>query len=103
MATRRTADPKADLRRANAALAKACPGDPGGRQPVHTYYTGAQFFHANMARELGDQALAAFNEYAPDGATLSAALGWSSTHDEQAHHAVDAIPDEGVAGVDVAR
>jgi len=50
---------------------------------VHTYYTGAQFFHANMARELGDQALAAFNEYAPDGATLSAALGWSSTHDEQ--------------------
>jgi citrate lyase beta subunit len=79
MATRRIADPKAELRRANAALAKACPGDPGGRQPVHTYYTGAQFFRANMARELGDVALTTLQDNAPDPATLAAALGWTPT------------------------
>ena len=74
--------PDAELRKANAALAKACPGDPGGRQPVHTYYTGAQFFHANIARELGDAAMSTLQDYAPDPATLAAALGWSLTADE---------------------
>jgi citrate lyase beta subunit len=65
----------AGLRRANAALARACPGDPGDRQPIQTYYTGAQFFHAGLAAELGAQALAALDQYAPDAASFAQALG----------------------------
>jgi Domain of unknown function (DUF6986) len=64
----------AGLRRANASLARACPGDPGDRQPIQTYYTGAQFFHAGLAPELGAQALAALTEHAPDAATFARAL-----------------------------
>lgn len=65
----------ARLRRANAALARACPGDPGDRQPIQTYYTGAQFFHSGMAQELGAEALGALERYAPDAATFARALG----------------------------
>ncbi|MEO8681546.1 MAG: aldolase/citrate lyase family protein [Vicinamibacterales bacterium] len=64
----------AGLRRANAALARACPGDPGDRQPIQTYYTGAQFFHAALAPELGAQALATLEQYAPDAAAFARAL-----------------------------
>lgn len=68
----------AGLRRANAALAGACPGDPGDRQPIQTYYAGAQFFHPNLAPELGAQALAALDQYAPDAPTFAQALDLKS-------------------------
>ena len=64
----------AGLRRANTALARACPGDPGDRQPIQTYYTGAQFFHAGLALELGAQALTVLNQHAPDAVTFARVL-----------------------------
>ena len=60
---------------ANRAVARRYPGEPARRQPVHTMYGGAQLFSPDSARKLGDIALAALREYAPDPAALSAATG----------------------------
>src|SRR5580765_6028747 len=62
------------LHRANASVAKAYPGEPADRQPVHTFYGGAQLFKADTAVKLGVLARAALDEFAPDGATLVRAL-----------------------------
>jgi hypothetical protein len=63
-----------DLRRANSAVSRACPGEPEDRQPVHTVYGGAHLFRADSARKLGAVALAALDEYAPEARTLHEAL-----------------------------
>ena len=73
------------LRAANLAFAQRYPGEAGGRQPVHTVYGGAQIFTPDIARKLGDVALRALDEYAPDAKTLGAALGISD------HPALDTI------------
>ncbi|HVL68103.1 MAG TPA: hypothetical protein VM364_12640 [Vicinamibacterales bacterium] len=62
------------LGRINAAAAGALPGEPEDRQPVHTVYGGAHLFRRDTARRLGDLALAALDEYAPDAAVLHEAL-----------------------------
>lgn len=67
------------LRRANAAVIRACPGETGDRQPVHTFYGGAHLFKADTASKLGGLALAALDEYAPDGETLGNALGLATS------------------------
>jgi citrate lyase beta subunit len=64
-----------ELRSANAAVATACPGERGDRQPVHTVYGGAHLFRADTARKLGAAAIASLEEYAPDAGTLARALG----------------------------
>lgn len=64
----------ATLRRANAVVARAFPGDAVGRQPVHTAISGAHLFRADSARVLGRQALAALDAYAADAATFARAL-----------------------------
>ena len=64
------------LSRTNQAIARAFPGESEARQPVHTVYGGAHLFKADSARRLGAVALAALNEYAPDGATLARVLGF---------------------------
>jgi citrate lyase beta subunit len=64
-----------DLRTVNVAVAGAYPGEPSGRQPVHTVYGGAHLFRANSAEKLGAIALAALDEYAPDARTFAQALG----------------------------
>jgi hypothetical protein len=69
------ADVTADLRDANLDFARRHPGDPAGRQPVHTVYGGAQLFGADAAAKLGAVARRALDEYAPTPATLGAALG----------------------------
>jgi citrate lyase beta subunit len=69
------ADVTADLRDANLAFARAHPGDPPGRQPVHTVYGGAQLFGADAAAKLGAVARRAMEEYAPTPETLGAAIG----------------------------
>lgn len=48
---------------------------PAGRQPVHTVYGGAHLFRADTARKLGDLALRAMAEHAPDAAALARAMG----------------------------
>lgn len=62
------------LRKINAEVALAWPGEVEFRQPVHTVYGGAHLFRLDTARRLGELALAALDEYAPDGRTLHEAL-----------------------------
>ena len=69
------ADATADLRDANLEFARRHPGDPAGRQPVHTVYGGAQLFGADAAAKIGGVAQRAMEEYAPTPAILGAALG----------------------------
>jgi hypothetical protein len=64
------------LARANARYARSHPGEPEGAQPVHTVYGGAQLFNANTTSRMGELALAALAEHAPDAAALAAALRW---------------------------
>lgn len=68
-------DLESRLRRANDAFARRYPGEGGARQPVHTVYGGAQLFRADSTGRLGQVARRALAEYAPDAATLAAALG----------------------------
>src|SRR5438045_8570243 len=62
------------LRAANLAVAARDPGEAGSRQPVHTVYGGAQLFGPDAARKLGDIALRALRDHAPDPAALGEAL-----------------------------
>lgn len=68
-------DARESLRRANAGLARAYPGDSPRRQPVHVVYGGAHLFRAEAARKLGNLALGAMQDYAPDAAELAHGLG----------------------------
>jgi len=63
------------LRAANLAFAARFPGEAGSRQPVHTVYGGAQLFSPDAARKLGDIAMRALREYAPDAKSLGQAVG----------------------------
>ena len=67
----------ARLNSANAAYAKVYPGEPIGRQPVHTIYGGGQLFKRDSARRIGDVALGFMREYAPDADSFAAAIGLS--------------------------
>jgi citrate lyase beta subunit len=64
-----------NLVEASAEFDRHYPGDTGCRQPVHAVYGGAHLFRAETARRLGDLALAALQEYAPDAITFARALG----------------------------
>jgi citrate lyase beta subunit len=55
---------------ADAELESAYPGDPGGRQPVHTVYIPAHRFDAGSVAEWAAQALAALDEVTPAPADL---------------------------------
>src|SRR5436190_21909690 len=72
-----TRDVLARLAEANRAFAAAYPGERADRQPVHTVYGGAHLFSAGLARKLGDAALAALREHAPDATTFARAIGLS--------------------------
>jgi citrate lyase beta subunit len=65
----------ARLHEANAAYTHLHPGEPDGRQPVHTVYGGAHLFKAETAAKLGGIALRWLSEYAPDAGMLGEALG----------------------------
>jgi citrate lyase beta subunit len=65
----------AGLHRANAAFARACPGETGDRQPVHTVYGGAHLFRADTSARLGALAIAALEEFAPDAPAFATATG----------------------------
>jgi citrate lyase beta subunit len=79
------ADATADLRDANLEFARRHPGDPAGRQPVHTVYGGAQLFGADAATKIGGVALRALHDYAPTPTDLGRALGIS------AHPSLDTV------------
>jgi citrate lyase beta subunit len=63
------------VREANLAFARRYVGEVAGRQPVHTVYGGAQLFNAETPRKVGELALKALKEYAPDAERLGTALG----------------------------
>ena len=79
------ADATADLREANLDFARRHPGDPPGRQPVHTVYGGAQLFGADAAAKIGGVARRAMEEYAATPQALGEML------DVVGHHALDAV------------
>lgn len=63
------------LQAANLRYTQNFPGEPEGRQPVHTVYGGAQLFRADGSKKLGAGALRALDEHAPDFVTFARALG----------------------------
>lgn len=63
------------LQKGHQRFARIYPGPRGDRQPVHTVYGGAHLFRADTARRLGEKAISALNEYAPDFVTLAKAIG----------------------------
>jgi citrate lyase beta subunit len=65
----------ARLGKANRIFLRAYPGESPQPQPVHTFYGGAHLFRADTVPRLGRLALAALDDYAPDAASLDAALG----------------------------
>jgi hypothetical protein len=62
------------LATANQRFNRRYPGEPESRQPIHTVYGGANLFRADTARRMGELALRALVEHAPDHATLARAL-----------------------------
>lgn len=69
------AEVDASLAPVDADLALRYPGDPGGRQPVHTVYVPADVFGPGTVREWGRRALAALDEHAPGPAVFARVLG----------------------------
>ena len=57
------------------ALLRRYPGDPGGRQPVHTVYVPADKVSESLAGEWGAEAEQALRLHAPDAAAMAAATG----------------------------
>jgi citrate lyase beta subunit len=68
------ADLVARVEEAAAAHTRRYPGDPGGRQPVHTVYVAADRFAASTGTAYGAEALRLLDAHAADGAALAAAL-----------------------------
>jgi uncharacterized protein DUF6986 len=64
-----------ELSDANKKFMRRYPGESNRRQAVHTVYGGAHLFKADSPRKLGEVALRALKEYAPDAETLANALG----------------------------
>jgi citrate lyase beta subunit len=64
----------ARLAEVDAARAARFPGDPGGRQPVHTCYVPANSVGPGLVAEWGAAALAALSEHARTPADLQAVL-----------------------------
>jgi citrate lyase beta subunit len=71
----------APLRQAHKSFDSLYPGPRGDRQPVHTVYGGAHLFHADIARHLGEKAIRALDEYAPDFVSLAKILGLSGAEE----------------------
>ena len=63
------------LTEANRAFHERYPGDRVDRQPVHTVYGGANLFKAGGNFRLGQLALKALDEHAPDFAVFARVLG----------------------------
>src|SRR5438132_1478045 len=65
----------ARLKKAQEQFAQHYPGEAAARQPVHTVYGGAHLFKSDTTRKLGELALKAMNQYAPDATAFAEAIG----------------------------
>jgi citrate lyase beta subunit len=63
------------LRKANLEFARTHPGDPPGRQPVHTVYGGAQLFASDASAKIAAVARAAMDAHARTPEDLGEAVG----------------------------
>jgi len=63
------------LRAANQALATRYPGDPIGRQPVHTFIISGDSFSRDAAQRAGRQALELLDGYAPTAKAFADIVG----------------------------
>jgi citrate lyase beta subunit len=63
------------LKSQHDAFARHYPGESGTRQPVHTVYGGAHLFKSDTTKKLGDLALKALSQYAPDATSFAEAIG----------------------------
>jgi len=75
----------ARLAAADRALADLYPGDPGGRQPVHTVYVPADAVRADTPATWGGEALALLDAVAPDAATAAEVTGLGPVLDGEVH------------------
>ena len=73
--------PLHSLQRANTRVARDYPGESGARQPIHSVYGGAHLFTPDIARKLGERALATLDEHAPTPAVLAKVLGFEQEGD----------------------
>jgi hypothetical protein len=69
--------PKA-LSAANLQLARVYPGDPAGRQPVHTFIGSGDAFTRDACRRAGEQAIEALEQFAPTARAFAEAIGLPS-------------------------
>ncbi len=68
------------LTKANATLTKRYPGDPIGRQPVHTFIGAADAFTHDSARRAGPQALETLQTFAATPQVFGQVLGFPASH-----------------------
>lgn len=66
-----------DLSKANKKFLSFYPGEPIGRQPVHTVYGGAHLFSSELASKMSQSALKTLNEFAPKPESLAQIIGAS--------------------------
>ena len=71
----------AKLSEANKKFMRHYPGETNRRQAVHTVYGGAHLFKADSPRKLGEVALRALKEYAPNAAVLAKALEMNASEE----------------------
>src|SRR3954464_13775907 len=67
-------DLAAQLRPQHERFAREYPGESGTRQPVHTVYGGSHLFKSDTTRKLGDLALKALSQYAPNAKEFAEAV-----------------------------
>jgi hypothetical protein len=63
------------LSKANTLLARQYPGDPSGRQPVHTFIGAGDAFTHHAAQRAGQQALETLAAFAPTAPALARVIG----------------------------
>src|SRR5438445_1265869 len=66
-------------------FARHYPGEQGTRQPVHTVYGGAHLFKSDTTRKLGDLAVKALDQYAPEPRIFADAIGLDARHAGTVH------------------
>ncbi len=75
----------ARLEQLQQAFARHYPGEQGTRQPVHTVYGGAQLFKSDTTRKLGELAVKALDQYAPEPRIFAEAIALDPRHAETVH------------------
>ena len=63
------------LNSANHKLSRLYPGDPTGRQPVHTFIGGADTFTFDAAQRAGEQAIVLIDKFAPTAKVFAEIVG----------------------------